>query len=48
MEIIKWSSSVFWLQTTLIDFGLALAEICQTLASNSAKRTWHVQNQPNA
>jgi hypothetical protein len=31
-------SYVRWLQTTLIDFGLALAEqICQTLASNSAK-----------
>jgi hypothetical protein len=26
-----------------LGFGLALPEICQLFASNSAKRAWHVQ-----
>jgi hypothetical protein len=33
---------------TLGYIGLALAEICQLLARNSAKRAWHVQNQPHS
>jgi hypothetical protein len=52
MDEMKWSSSRAFLgvlAANKLGFGFALAEICKTyfLASDSAKRAWHVQNQPH-
>jgi hypothetical protein len=49
MEEMKWFGSDFLAVLVAINlgFGFNLAKSAKLLAGNSAKRAWHVQNQPH-